>query len=127
ISRMAAGAGWHGREGPRATPGTWPPERRVGHRWSPRPRLRPPLQPRLGPGCATERGAPPGSWQALGFDGQDGRQIAHDSGPGITAVSRRVDLSAGGAKVHAAWLQSIHGHGVTQDIDVTVFLRQALG
>src|SRR5215475_3950227 len=51
----------------------------------------------------------------------------HDGVPRIAAVGRAVDLSARGAKVDAAGVELVHGHGVAQDVDVAISLWEALG
>jgi hypothetical protein len=51
--------------------------------------------------------------------------------PTVTAVGRGVDLAAGGAEVDAALVvgvsEGVNGHGVAEDVDVTVLLREAVG
>src|SRR6202035_5958513 len=69
----------------------------------------------------------PGSWQRLDLDRQNGREVADDRRPVVTGVRRGVDLAAGRAEVDPAGIQRVDGHRVTQDVDVAVLLRQALG
>ena len=72
-------------------------------------------------------GARRGSWQRLHLDGEHGRQIVDDGGPVVAGIGRAVDLAAGGAEVDAAVVERVDGHGVAEDVDVAVLLRQALG
>ena len=45
----------------------------------------------------------------------------------VAAVGGGIDLAAGGAEIHAARFERVHGHRVAQHVDVAVLLRQALG
>src|SRR5208282_1077065 len=56
---------------------------------------------------------------------EHGRQIPHDWIPAISGIGGGVDLSAAGAEVYAALVERVDGHGVAQDVDVAVALRQA--
>src|SRR3954469_24304439 len=67
------------------------------------------------------------SSERLYFDGEDGRQIAHDGGPVVAGIGGGVDLAAGGAEVDAALVHSVDGHGVAQHIHEAVTLRQTPG
>src|SRR5437660_5049916 len=53
-----------------------------------------------------------GSWQRLHLDRDHGRQVLDDGRPAVAGVGRTVNLAAGGAEVHAARLQRVHGHRV---------------
>ena len=65
--------------------------------------------------------------QRLDLDGEHRRQVLGDGRPVVAAVGRAVDLAAGSAEVDAAVVERVDGHGVAQDVDVAVLLRQALG
>jgi len=55
------------------------------------------------------------SWECLGLDGYDGRKIADDGRPIISAVGRPVYLAAGGAEVHAARFERVDRRRVAPD------------
>src|SRR5437016_6287113 len=82
-----------------------------------------PRHPRA-PGFAGDMEAPRGSWQSLNLDRQHSRQVANDGIPGIAAVGRAVNLSAGCAEIEAARFKRVNGHRVTQHVDVAFLLRQ---
>ena len=65
--------------------------------------------------------------QRLHFHRQHCRQIPHDRIPAISRIGGAIHLSARGAEIDAALVESIHGHRVAQHVHVAVFLRQALG
>src|SRR5262249_41740880 len=71
-------------------------------------------------------GNPLGLLQRLDLNGQNGREVADDGGPGVAGIGRAVDLAAGGSEVDAAGVEGVDGHGVAEDVDVAVLLRQAL-
>src|SRR5215207_3116558 len=64
--------------------------------------------------------------EGLHFNGKDRRQVADDRVPRVAAVGGAVDLAAGGAEVDAAVVEAVDGHGVAEDVDVAVGLREAL-
>ena len=66
-------------------------------------------------------------WEGLGFDGEDRWKVVGDGGPIVAGVGGAVDLAAGGAEVDAAVVECIDGHGIAEDVDVAVFLREAVG
>ena len=47
--------------------------------------------------------------------------------PGVSGVRRDVDLAAGGAEINAAVVERVDGHGIAQDVDVAILLREAFG
>src|SRR5579863_3658415 len=53
------------------------------------------------------------------------RQIVHNRRPGVASIRRTVHLPACGAKIHAALIQRIDGHGIAQHVDETIALRQS--
>src|SRR5882724_1701122 len=67
------------------------------------------------------------SRERLYLDGEDSWQVAHNWGPGIAGVGGNVDLAAAGAEVDAAGIEGVYRHGVAEDVDVAIALRQALG
>ncbi len=68
-----------------------------------------------------------GSWEGLYLDGEDSWQVAHNWGPGIAGVGGNVDLAAAGAEVDAAGIEGVYRHGVAEDVDVAIALREAFG
>src|SRR5258707_8961976 len=69
----------------------------------------------------------PRSREGLYLDGEDSWQVAHNGGPGIAGVGGNVDLAAAGAEVDAAGIERVYRHGVAEDVDVAIALREALG
>ncbi len=61
----------------------------------------------------------------MGFDGEDGGEVVSDSLPGVAGVGGAVDLAACCAEVDAAVVEGVYGHGVAEDVDVAVLLREA--
>src|SRR5438309_2271307 len=64
------------------------------------------------------------SWQRLRFYRQNGRKISDDSVPRVASVCRRVNLPASGAKVHAARIERVNRHRVSEHVHVAIALRQ---
>ena len=93
--------------------------------WLDSPLRAAPHRPRA-PACANDKGAPLVSWQRLHFDRQHGRKIPDDRIPRVAAVGRCVNLPAGGAKINAARVERVNGHGVAQHVDIAVPLRQTV-
>jgi len=67
------------------------------------------------------------SGQGLDLDGINGREVADYGRPSVTGIGRAVDLASGGAEIDAALIEGVDRHGIAEDVDVAVFLRETLG
>src|SRR5699024_6679038 len=67
-----------------------------------------------------------GSWQCLRFNGKHRGQVTDDRCPTLPGIGCGIHLPTGGAEVDTTVLERVHRHGVTQHVDVAVFLRQPL-
>src|SRR6516164_8884837 len=66
------------------------------------------------------------SFEGLHLHREDGGEVMDDRDPGIAGVGGTVDLAASGTEVDTAVVESVNGHGISEDVDVTVLLREAL-
>src|SRR3954451_2649803 len=66
----------------------------------------------------------PSSRQGLHLHRQNGWQMLGDRHPAITGIGGDINLAAGRAEVDAALVEGIDGHGIAEDVDEAVFLRQ---
>ena len=65
--------------------------------------------------------------QGLHLHRQDCGKVPHDWRPTLSRIGRRVNLSAAGAEIDPAFVERIHRHRISQNVHVTVALRQTFG